>query len=108
MGNLEPFLNHFGTVFRHLEQFLDIFEVSVFRRPHGLKSLETRRRSERFFYSWKSLFLLVFGFTFWPLFDQVLDHLWVSLWVSLGSLLGPLEVLLGTSGSKNTKKLMVF
>ena len=54
------------------------------------------------------LFLLVFGFTIWPLFDQCLDHLWVSLWVSLRSLLGPLEVLLEASGSKNIKKLMVF
>ena len=52
-------------------------------------------RSERYFADRKSFFLLIFGFTFWPRFDQFLDHLWVSLWVSLGSLLGPLEVLLG-------------
>ena len=63
------------------------------------------RHGTRFFVF---LFLLVFGFTIWPLFDQCLDHLWVSLWVSLRSLLGPLEVLLEASGSKNTKKLKVF
>ena len=99
MGNLEPFLNHFGTVFRHLEQFFghleDIFEVSVFRKPHGLKNgPKTPGRSD-FSFLRNRFFLLIFGFTFRPLFDQVLDHLWVSLWVSLGSLLGPLEVLLG-------------
>merc|ERR1711963_867499 len=49
LGNLEPFLNHFGIVFRHLEQLFDIFEVSVFRRPHGLKNRASRDRSERFF-----------------------------------------------------------
>ena len=32
----------------------------------------------------------------------------MSLWVSLRSLLGPLEVLLEASGSKNIKKLRVF
>ena len=42
--------------------------------------------------------MLVFGFTFWPLFDQVLDHLWISLGVfwepsraSGGSLGKPLD-----------------
>ena len=30
LGNLDPFLNHVGTVFKHLEQFFDIFEISLF------------------------------------------------------------------------------
>ena len=64
-GNLEPFWNHFGTVFRHLEQCFghleDIFEVSVFRRPHGLKNQPHGRWSERFF----ELTLLAFFAHFW-------------------------------------------
>ena len=65
LGNLEPFLNHFGTVFRHLEQFFghleDIFEVSVFRGPHGLKNPPKSRRSARFF----GYTLLAFFAHFW-------------------------------------------
>ena len=102
-GNLEPFWNHFGTVFRHLEQCFghleDIFEVSVFRRPHGLKNPPHSHRSERFLAYTLLAFFAHFGVhflaNFFPSFGPLLDHLWVSLWVSLGSLLGPLEVLLG-------------
>ena len=30
LGNLDPFFNHVGTVFKHLEQFFDIFAMSHF------------------------------------------------------------------------------
>ena len=45
------------------------------------KTCQAQAGQSDFSSSWKSLFLLVFGFTFWPLFDQVLDHLWISLGV---------------------------
>ena len=86
-GNLEPFWNHFGNVLRHLEQFFghleDIFEVSVFRRPHGLKNGSPRDRSERFFSYTCWFFLLIFWVhflaNFWPSFGPPLG---VSLGVS--------------------------
>ena len=53
-------------------------------------------------------FLLSFRFTFWPLFDQVLDHLWMSLWDLLGTFSGLLRFSWEASGSKNTKKLKGF
>ena len=30
LGNLDPFFNHVGNVFKHLEQFFDIFAMSHF------------------------------------------------------------------------------
>ena len=104
MGNLEPCLNHFGIVFRHLEQFFDIFKVSVFRRPHGLKNGYPRSRSERYFEHRNRVCLLIFGFTFQPLFDQVLDTFGCLFGCLLGALSGLLRFSWEASGSKNIKK----
>ena len=68
LGNLEPFWNHFGTVFRHLEQFFghleDILEVSVFRRPHGLKHTPKATGQSDILADRNRFFLLSFGLTF--------------------------------------------
>ena len=92
------------TFWACIRLFWGFLKISLFEVFWGFLKMSWRH-GKRFFVF---LFLLVFGFTIWPLFDQCLDHLWVSLWVSLRSLLGPLEVLLEASGSKNTKKLQVF
>ena len=112
MGNLEPFLNHFGTVFRHLEQFFghleDIFEVSVFRRPHGLKTHPTGASQSDIFVIKNRLFCSFLG----ALFGQFLTKFWTTFVCVFGCLLGAFSGLLKfsweASASKNTKKLQVF
>ena len=108
MGNLEPFLNHFGIVFRHLEQLFHIFEASVLEGPMASKTHTQSSRSERFFYAWKSLFLLVFGFTFWPLFDQVLDTFGCLFGCLLGAFSGLLRFSWEPLDPKTLKNLWFF
>ena len=60
-----------------------------------------------FFYR-KSFFLLIFGFTFWPHFNQVLDHLQYLFGSLLEALSNLLKLSWEASGTKNTKKLVFF
>ena len=84
LGNLEPFLNHFGTVFRHLEQFFgnleDIFEVSVFRPPWPQKRPTKHPVRAIFFPHHSRLFCPFLG----SLFNHFLTKFWTPLGVSLG------------------------
>ena len=50
LGNLEPFLNHFGIVFRHLEQLFGIFEVSVLEGPMASKTGQPEGGQSDFFF----------------------------------------------------------
>ena len=112
MGNLEPFWNHFGTVFRHLEQFFghleDIFEVSVFRKPHGLKNGRPARSQSDFLKVPSRFFCSVLS----SLFDHFLTKFWTTFGCLFGCLLGAFSGLLRVSwevsGPKNTKNPKVF
>ena len=55
------------------------------------KTCQAQAGQSYFFSSWKSFFLLVFGFTFWPLFDQVLDTFGCLFGCLLGAFSGLLR-----------------
>ena len=55
------------------------------------KTCQAQAGQSDFFSSWKSFFLLVFGFTFWPLFDQVLDTFGCLFGCLLGAFSGLLR-----------------